>query len=83
MKYFESPESNLIFTTAIAVENMVLKLQKKFEEQKISPENYVAKRQELAEKVQIFLNQMEYENEKISKKKTHINKRRNQNADWA
>ena len=76
MKYFQSPEGNLIFSAAIVAENTIQKLEKKFEKTEISAENYVAIREKLLNTVQQFKNYVEKESTSLSKKSFHQTKTR-------
>lgn len=76
MKYFESPEGNLIFSTAIIAENTIRKLEKKFENKELNVENYVVKRQKLLKIIEQFKNYIEQESNILNKKSFHQTRRK-------
>ncbi|WP_457749122.1 hypothetical protein [Sulfurimonas sp.] len=47
MKSFTSPEANLLFSSAIVLEKIVLKAQKNFDKKQLSPENFIELRENL------------------------------------
>lgn len=76
MKYFQSPEGNLIFSVAIVAENAIQKLEKQFEKKEISAENYVTKREKLLNVVKQFKHDLEHESLLLSKKSFHQTRRK-------
>lgn len=76
MKYFQSPEGNLIFSVAIVAENAIQKLEKQFEKKEISAENYVNKREKLLNVVKKFKHDLEHESVPLSKKSFHQTRRK-------
>lgn len=73
MKYLANPESNLLFTAVILVESAMNKLQKKFEDGEMSPENYVDTRKKILRLVQECSQTLENECLKSVSKKPHSN----------
>ena len=74
MKHLANPESNLLFTAVILVESAMNKLQKKFEDSEISPENYIATRKRILCLVQECSESIEHECMKNVSKKPHLNR---------
>lgn len=80
MKYLANPESNLLFTAVILVESAMNKLQKKFEDGEMSPENYVDARKKILQLVQECSQSIESECLKSVSKKPHSNNVKAYNA---
>jgi len=71
MKRLASPESNILFTTALLLETAMGKLQKRFEDREISAETYIQKRQYFLHAVKSFSMEIEKDCMPIVAKKTH------------
>jgi len=76
MKYFKSPEANILFSTSILLEKIVTKAQKHFDDRKLSPEMYKELRSELLKMVVETGKKIEEIAPKYINKKEHQNKRK-------
>ena len=75
MKHFINPESNLLFSTVVAVETAMTKLQKKFEEGEISAEAYVTMRTSILASIQEYSQNIETKCKGLLVKRPHSEQR--------